>query len=231
MRDWASQVVTYTYTVAGSLVKTELPNGVVSTYGYDDAGQLLNLLHLKNGQGMLEFSSRYDYLYDEVGNRRMVTETLFTPHRVHFPLVMKSEEGGGQAMMAAPGTVEALSGGSLAIPYPAPESEIPLEVPGVLMPLATPLPVEEAYPLPESELPAMDSLDSAYPAPVDGVEGGGTSLWQGIVAFFNNLFGWLSPASTAHAAPAQAGPAAPVQTQVLGSEGERQVVITYTYRC
>jgi RHS repeat-associated protein len=227
--DWASQVVTYTYNVAGSLVKTELPNGVVSTYEYDDAGQLLHLLHHKNGQGMSLFSSRYDYLYDNVGNRRMATETLFTPYRVHFPAVMKSEEGGGQAMMAAPGGAEALSSGVPTDPYPAPEGELPIEVPGVLSPLATPLPVEEAYPLPESELPAMDSQDSAYPAPVDGVEGSGTSFWQGIVAFFSNLFGWLSPASTAHAAPAQAGPAALVQTQVLSSEGERQVVIAYTY--
>jgi RHS repeat-associated protein len=212
-------------------LKAKLPNGAVSTYEYDNAGQLLSLLHFKGGQGMTLFSSRYDYLYDEVGNRRVATETLFTPHRIHFPVVMKSEDGDGQGMMAAPGTVESLSSGSLAVPYPAPEGETPLDVPGVLTPLATPLPVEEAYPLPvpASELPAMDSLDSAYPAPVDGAEGSGTSFWQGIIAFFSNLFSWITPASTAHAAPAQAGSAAPVQTQALSSEGERQVVITYTY--
>jgi hypothetical protein len=75
----------------------------------------------------------------------------------------------------------------------------------------------------------MDSLDSAYPVPVDEAESGGASFWQGIVAFFSNLFDWLSPASTAHAAPEQASPAAPTQTQASGSEGERQVVITHTF--
>jgi hypothetical protein len=88
-------------------------------------------------------------------------------------------------------------------------------------------PARSASPFRRSQSPAIDGLDCAYPAPVDGAEGGGTSFWQGIVAFFDNLFSWLTPASTAHAAPAQASPAASVQTQALGSEGERQVVITY----
>jgi hypothetical protein len=97
----------------------------------------------------------------------------------------------------------------------------------VLSPLATPLPVEEAYPLPASELPSVDNnLDSIYPALLDGAEVGETSLWQGIVALFSTLFSWITPASTAHDAPAQAGSAAPAQTQALGSEGMHQVVIT-----
>ncbi len=223
--DWYSKVVTYTYNVAGSLVKAELPNGAISTYEYDDAGQLLHLMHMKDGPAIPWFSSRYDYLYDSVGNRRMVTETLFTPYLTYFPWEANSgDEGSGQLLMAAPGAAEALSSGDLSDPYPAVEGETP----GLLSPLATPLPVEEAYPLPESDPPAMDSLDSAYPAPVDGAEGGGTSFWEGIVAFFSNLFGWLSPASTAHAAPAQASVAVPVQATILNG-GEQRVVITYTY--
>jgi hypothetical protein len=47
-------------------------------------------------------------------------------------------------MMAAPGGVEALSGGALVEPYPAAES--------ALLRLIAPLPVE-AYPLPKSETP------------------------------------------------------------------------------
>jgi YD repeat-containing protein len=168
-------------------------------------------------------SSRYDYQYDNAGNRSVVTETLFATDYIFFPLVMSSG-GGGEGMMAAPGGVEALSSGALEMPYPAPGSEIP----GVLAPQAIPQSVEEAYPLPESGAPAIDSLDSATPAPVDGAEGGGTSFWQGIVDFFSNLLGWMSPPSTAHAAAEQVSLAAPVQATILNG-GEQRVVITYAY--
>ncbi len=57
-----------------SLIGLSLPNSLTRDYDYDDAGQLLKLTHSQR----VETLTNYDYALDDVGNRRILTESLTT---------------------------------------------------------------------------------------------------------------------------------------------------------
>lgn len=61
---------TYFYDVAGNLVKTELPNGVVETRDYDELNRLKLVKNTKDGVVI----SSFDYTLDLVGHRRVMQE-------------------------------------------------------------------------------------------------------------------------------------------------------------
>ncbi len=62
-------------TVVALMEIAELPNGVTSTYTYNDVGWLSQLVHTNDTETLLSFGYQYDY----VGNRTSVTETLREP--------------------------------------------------------------------------------------------------------------------------------------------------------
>ena len=72
---WDELSTSYTYDKAGREETTVLPNGVTTSYAYDDAGQLTEILH-SNAEDTL---AAYQYQYDAVGNRNLVTETVMQP--------------------------------------------------------------------------------------------------------------------------------------------------------
>jgi len=121
--DWDSNVVTYTYNVAGSLIGIYRPNGVVSSYEYDEGGRLQALSYEKDDKVI----SSYQYVYDNVGNRTSVDETI--PFRmVLLPYVLKQSSAEGD-------------------PYPDPlRSEPPSES------IEKPTPTPNAYPAPKYEI-------------------------------------------------------------------------------
>ena len=63
--------VTYDYDLAGNLTHLNLPNGVTSTYAYDQRNQLTSLVSVRGGQSLAQFG----YAYTPVGRRSVVTET------------------------------------------------------------------------------------------------------------------------------------------------------------
>jgi RHS repeat-associated protein len=213
--DWDTRVITYTYDKAGQLLETSLPEGLKSTFDYDDAGQLTNITHTHDG---LRISS-YEYLYNPVGNRSVVTETTYSLSQVNLAVVMSGGEGEGMQAMAMP---EA---------YPPPQGEN-LE--------AAPLPqVESAYPAPLEALPEMEEQEtpltptepSAYPTGIRSYPpptSSGTSWLDKLKGFFNrlshgdtSLFAWSSPASVS---------AREAEVQLRSAEGEpEQMVIVYDY--
>jgi YD repeat-containing protein len=73
--DWDGLTTAYTYDKAGRTETVSLPNGVLTNYDIDGAGQLLTLTH-SLGEQIL---SSYSYVYDEVGNRLSVTESQLQP--------------------------------------------------------------------------------------------------------------------------------------------------------
>jgi RHS repeat-associated protein len=92
--DWISQTITYTYNAASWPVNVSLPNGVTITNTYDNAGQLLERVHARDGFLL----SSFQYVYNELGNRTLVTETLFTPYHILLPLVMLDDSEEEQMM-------------------------------------------------------------------------------------------------------------------------------------
>lgn len=62
---------TYTYDPAGMLTQTAYPNGVTSSYTYNDLYRLTDIHHTLNSQTL----ARYTYTLDPVGNRTRVDET------------------------------------------------------------------------------------------------------------------------------------------------------------
>jgi RHS repeat-associated protein len=61
-----ANIVTYTYDSAGRLIREDKGNGTYTTYEYDLAGQLL---HLVNYAPDSSVNSRFDYTYDNAGQR------------------------------------------------------------------------------------------------------------------------------------------------------------------
>jgi RHS repeat-associated protein len=86
--DWISQTITYTYNAASWPVNVSLSNGVTISNTYDNAGQLLERAHASDGFLL----SSFQYVYNELGNRTLVTETLFTPYHVLLPLISNAGE-------------------------------------------------------------------------------------------------------------------------------------------
>lgn len=65
-----AQLIAYQYDAAGQLAREDRGNGTSTTYEYDSAGQILHLIHYApNGS----IQSRFDYTYDERGNRTSMT--------------------------------------------------------------------------------------------------------------------------------------------------------------
>ncbi|AFY39932.1 RHS repeat-associated core domain protein [[Leptolyngbya] sp. PCC 7376] len=65
-----ANVITYSYDEIGRLAREDNGNGTYTTYGYDAAGQLLSIV---NYQPDGDINSRYDYTYDELGQRTSMT--------------------------------------------------------------------------------------------------------------------------------------------------------------
>jgi RHS repeat-associated protein len=63
--DWSSASTTYSYDDANRMTATNLPNGVVSSFGYDNAGRLLSVAHVLAGVTLASAS----YTLDNVGMR------------------------------------------------------------------------------------------------------------------------------------------------------------------
>ena len=196
--DWLTQTTTYTYNAASWLVNTSLPNGVTITNTYDDAGQLLEREHARNAF----LISVFQYVYNETGNRTVVTETLFSPYHLLLPVVMHSTSEGEQ-MMQGESLAPQLSPLG---PYPA-----PLDA-GVESEQSAPTPAAPGpYPAPEAE-PGDDE----------------TSFWQGLMDFIGELLGWDATTASAHPATAPALSGLASETQTIPS-GVSQSVIEYTY--
>ena len=65
-----ANVITYSYDNIGQLTREDNGNGTYTTYNYDTAGQLLSIV---NYQPDGDINSRYDYTYDELGQRTSMT--------------------------------------------------------------------------------------------------------------------------------------------------------------
>jgi RHS repeat-associated protein len=73
--DWDTLVTTYTFDRGSRPATTTLPNGLVSTYAFDDANRLTAL---SQAIGTTTYAS-YGYVYDNVGNRTSMSETVLQP--------------------------------------------------------------------------------------------------------------------------------------------------------
>jgi RHS repeat-associated protein len=73
--DWDLQDTTYAYDAANRMQAANLPNGVVSSYSYDEAGRLLSIFH-EAGPQLL---SSFEYSYDANGNRVQAVENVLLP--------------------------------------------------------------------------------------------------------------------------------------------------------
>ena len=60
-------IVTYTYDVAGQLIRKDNGNGTFTTYAYDADGNVLHLIN--NAPGGTIVNSRFDYTYNALGQR------------------------------------------------------------------------------------------------------------------------------------------------------------------
>ena len=65
-----ANVITYSYDSIGRLAREDNGNSTYTTYDYDTAGQLLSIV---NYQPDGDINSRYDYTYDELGQRTSMT--------------------------------------------------------------------------------------------------------------------------------------------------------------
>lgn len=162
--DWDSQTTSYTYSAAGQVVQADLPNGVTSEYKYDAAGQVLTITH---GLGS-EALSRFEYAYDNVGNRVQAVEQIVVP--------------------ATPTPTET--------PTPTPTdtpTETPTRTPTItLTPTVTPTRTEPATPTPTvtatktpTITPTRTPTVTATPNDLifaDGFESGNLSRWSGVQA-------------------------------------------------
>ena len=96
MTDWASLVTAYTYDGVNRLATASLPNGVISSYNYDDAGRVLEIRH----ESPAELLSSFEYSYDDVGNRVQAVETLRLPGAPSGDLFFDDGESGGGLWIA-----------------------------------------------------------------------------------------------------------------------------------
>ena len=80
--------VTHSRTSTGSLLTSTLPNGVVSSYAYDEAGRLLSIFHEAEPQLL----SSFEYEYDPNGNRTQAQEYYLTPGAGPVVLVEVADE-------------------------------------------------------------------------------------------------------------------------------------------
>ncbi len=69
--DWLSQQTAYTYNNARMLTKTQLPNGVWTDYGYDNADRLTSVVNKKPGPVTI---SSFTYNLDATGNRTQMAD-------------------------------------------------------------------------------------------------------------------------------------------------------------
>jgi RHS repeat-associated protein len=65
-----NSIAAYSYDALGRLARGDNGNGTYTTYEYDAAGQLTHLVNYKADGGV---NSRFDYSYDEAGNRTSMT--------------------------------------------------------------------------------------------------------------------------------------------------------------
>ncbi|MDP1624658.1 MAG: RHS repeat-associated core domain-containing protein [bacterium] len=70
-----SSTVDYAYDAADRLTGVSRPNGVSTTYTYDNANRLLALAHTLSGQNL----ALYQYMYDAAGNRTQAIEDVAFP--------------------------------------------------------------------------------------------------------------------------------------------------------
>ena len=69
--DWLSNTTTYGYDALGRLTRTDLANGSVALQSYDTASRLTALTNLAPDGSVI---SRYEYIYDALGNRTHVEQ-------------------------------------------------------------------------------------------------------------------------------------------------------------
>ena len=87
----------FIYDASGRVTEVSLPNGVTSSYSYDDAGRLLEIEHAANEETLSSFS----YTYDNAGNRTRAEEFYLTTET--GPTVeITVFEGDGQPMVDVP---------------------------------------------------------------------------------------------------------------------------------
>ena len=66
----AKSIVSYSYNTLGQLSREDNGNGTYTTYSYDDAGQALSIVNYKPDNSI---NSRYDYTYNQLGQRTSLT--------------------------------------------------------------------------------------------------------------------------------------------------------------
>ncbi|MDM3855503.1 MAG: putative Ig domain-containing protein [Aphanizomenon gracile PMC649.10] len=66
----AKNIVSYSYNALGQLSREDNGNGTYTTYSYDDAGQALSIINYKPDNSI---NSRYDYTYNQLGQRTSMT--------------------------------------------------------------------------------------------------------------------------------------------------------------
>ncbi|KAB2859124.1 MAG: RHS repeat-associated core domain-containing protein, partial [Anaerolineae bacterium] len=76
LADWETQSTTFSYDHMGRLQSAAQLNGPQTSYHYDEAGHLLDLLHEDGSSNTL---AHFEYAVDERGNRISATETLAQP--------------------------------------------------------------------------------------------------------------------------------------------------------
>jgi RHS repeat-associated protein len=66
----AKNIISYSYNTLGQLSREDNGNGTYTTYTYDDAGQALSIVNYKPDNSI---NSRYDYTYNQLGQRTSMT--------------------------------------------------------------------------------------------------------------------------------------------------------------
>jgi RHS repeat-associated protein len=201
---WGSQV-TYGYDGAGRVRTTTLPNGVVTTRGYDTAGRLTDIVHAGPSWGL----AHYHYVLDGLGNRTQAVERVLPPTPVtHLPLVTRNYGDGGE-MMSMPE-------GGLAAPETFQSPLQPVEP--VPAPTAAPTPTPSS----EGRAPGKARLTGSVSglAPLRWLGNVVRWLAEGLGKIWRAIF---PPGGTAQHAPL-------TFTSPIGGQGSGdEVTINYTY--
>jgi RHS repeat-associated protein len=79
--DMSGNNTIYTYNTVGMRTQRTLPNGIITSYGYDSLNRLTHISHQQGTQ--LPFAS-YTYTLDAIGNRRAVLESDGTTVQWHY---------------------------------------------------------------------------------------------------------------------------------------------------
>ena len=85
--NWEGLTTTYAYDKAGRLLTETLPNNVIANKSYDDAGHLTNITYTLDQ----EILSGYQYVYDLLGNRTVLTETIKLPGVVPSDVIFSDD--------------------------------------------------------------------------------------------------------------------------------------------